>query len=163
MPGHLQRVLQRAVRVEKHITKRYQAQVEAKDRYDYSQMQREINSRRRAVRRMHKDAKITSGEDWLLGPLAPRRDIGLKNDLGVLPREIANHVQLVKLAAKKLAEKARRGEPRNVFQVGDRAVVIRGIGKGIVGKISEIHWEDQTAALDRAVSVSITAIAIELG
>jgi large subunit ribosomal protein L24 len=151
----MQRVIQRAIRVEKHAARRADKIKAAKDVYDFRAMQQELITSRRSQRSMEKNARIEHREDWFLGPLAPRRDVGVpKRDLGVVPEDSIRQSKVGKLALKEIMKKARRGESRNVFMAKDRVVIIRGQGLGLIGAVSSINWKEQTALLKEDVLVS---------
>jgi large subunit ribosomal protein L24 len=84
-------------------------------------------------------------EDWTLGPLAPRRDVGLDAEsYGTVTDEILRKAPPVLPWQRPLAT---WGEMRNVYKVNDTAVIIRGTDKGMVGTIVETFISSQTAIL----------------
>jgi large subunit ribosomal protein L24 len=151
----MQRALQSALRQEKHALKKAERLLAEKDAFDHRRMLREkIPGYRRERRALEKDIRIKHREDWFLGPLAPRRDVGVLDDeLGTVPATAFAQVEYVKNALKDIMKKANRGEDRNVFVEKDRVMVIRGPGRGTVGTIDKVRWENQTATLKSVLQV----------
>lgn len=90
----------------------------------------------RAVRKVHKDAKLARIEDIQLGPLAPKRDIGdLKDSFGTVANTVLHPPAVGKMDRAK--EEAAVGQNR--FCVHDRVVVIRGKEAGKIGTVTEVH------------------------
>jgi len=94
-----------------------------------------------------KRSRIERNEDWELGPLAPRRDVGnLKETYGTLP---GNQIEGVELSRE---EKAKRlvawgGSKANV-RIGDRVVALSGRDKGKIGKIISIDSKKLEAKVE---------------
>jgi hypothetical protein len=90
-------------------------------------------------------ASKIANEDWALGPLAPRRDVGKDGEhYGTMSDE------MLRGAPPALPWQLPRrnwGERRNVYRVGDHAVVIRGKDKGSVAEIIQTDERSQTAVL----------------
>lgn len=90
-----------------------------------------------------KRAKDHHKEDWELGPLAPRRDVGdLKDKYGALSQHLLESPQLTSEERKKrIARFAGKG-PRNFpycnIRKGDRVVLLSGRDKGKIGKIRDV-------------------------
>jgi len=92
-------------------------------------------------------ARVERREDWELGPLAPRRDVGnFKDTYGTLPGNQTEGVEINR------EEKARRliawgGSKANV-RIGDRVVALAGRDKGKIGKIVSIDSKKLEAKVE---------------
>jgi large subunit ribosomal protein L24 len=84
-------------------------------------------------------------EDWLLGPLAPQRDVGDQKGLYGTMNPMA-------VRQPKVPER-QRPEYLN-FAVGDRVVVVRGRPKGKISEIKTINEEAMTVTLEGLNTVS---------
>lgn len=90
--------------------------------------------RQDAKYKMLEKARVAKREDWELGPLAPRRDVGEDQETyGTLPAEL--------MRCRDVPEKLRM---RWKFALGDRVVLLEGRDKGKIGEIVEINHETET-------------------
>lgn len=77
-------------------------------------------------------------EDWLLGPLAPNRDVGkLKDAYGSMDPERQTPAEI---------PVAKRAKYCN-FAVGDRVCVIEGREKGKIGEVQEVDRKTETVTV----------------
>lgn len=91
-----------------------------------------------SILRNEKQERQQRREDWMMGPLAPRRDAGERYDaFGTVSLD---RIQLPTVF------KGNRRRYIN-FAVGDRAVVIRGQDKGKISKIVSIMEPQQSVRL----------------
>ncbi|CAG8976502.1 hypothetical protein HYALB_00005999 [Hymenoscyphus albidus] len=102
---------------------------------------------KRAQSMLKKQARVWRREDYELGPLAPKRDVGdLKNTYGSIPSELSQGPSLYKPDRdEKLAPWG--GRYLNIT-TGDRVVLLQGPDKGKVGKISSIDKERAEVVVD---------------
>ena len=71
-------------------------------------------------------------EDWLCGPLAPKRDIGESRDIyGTAGQEI--------LQAPDMPKRLQLKDEEIGIVAQDRVVVVRGIGRGKIGEVTEVN------------------------
>jgi large subunit ribosomal protein L24 len=155
MSTTLQRVVRRAVRVERHAKRKVQKLQESREAQELREMKDEMRQQRRALGYVERSARIQHREDWFLGPLAPRRDVGqLKTDYGAFPKMAIRTIEYCKPVLEEFIETARKGQDRNYFFKRDRVVIIRGPGKGMIGVVDNVNWEQQTANLRNTVMVS---------
>lgn len=98
----------------------------------------------REVRKLHKDAKLARIEDMVLGPLAPKRDIGeLKDRFGTVGNNLLHPPEIG--AMDRAKEEAAVGQNR--FCVHDRVVVIRGKEAGKIGTVTDINKESMQLSI----------------
>lgn len=87
---------------------------------------------KRSILQSLKDARITRREDWQLGPLAPKRDVGTKKDT-------YGTSDTRKLRGLELPESERvKNWP---IAAGDRVVLVEGRDKGKIGVVESIRKE----------------------
>jgi large subunit ribosomal protein L24 len=71
-------------------------------------------------------------EDWLCGPLAPKRDIGESRDIyGTAGQEI--------LQAPDMPKRLQLKDEEIGIVAQDRVVVVRGVGRGKIGEVTEVN------------------------
>lgn len=98
-------------------------------------------------------------EDWALGPLAPKRDIGeLEGQLGTISLNQAN------LPEPTDAQVNQRWKMMgmNKFKEQDRVVVTQGRDRGKIGQIVLIDEVKMTCAIDGINRVSLSFFAIDM-
>jgi large subunit ribosomal protein L24 len=94
----------------------------------------------RWMRQAIKDERKHRREDWLCGPLAPMRDVGMKAGVfGTAGQEIVQPPDL--------PERLRPKKEEIPFVSGDRVVVVRGLGRGNIGEIREVKRDTGTATV----------------
>jgi large subunit ribosomal protein L24 len=115
-----------------------------------------------ALDNVKKTARLNRHEDWELGPLAPKRDVGAEAGVKFGSADLAL-VQLPdmknELKHRRDAEnkKARTGEKMGrVYKVHDRLVVIRGKFKGQIGSVIRVREGPQLVDLENINSVGIS-------
>ena len=135
----MQKVIQRTAMAERQATRKalLRSQQEAKIKHSIDRSQRE------QVRTLEikdiKAARKALREDWELGPLAPRRDVGaLKDTYGTMdPRRLHPSAP----------EPSKKLEYHNIVE-GDRVVFIRGREKGKIGVVDGVDKEADTLKVD---------------
>jgi large subunit ribosomal protein L24 len=91
----------------------------------------------RWTRKAIKTERTHRREDWLCGPLAPQRDIGEDRDIyGTARQEIMQPHDLPKRLQPK-------GEQVGIV-ASDRVVVVRGLGRGQIGEVTEVKNDSAT-------------------
>lgn len=87
-----------------------------------------------------KDERKNRREDWLCGPLAPQRDIGNRRDLyGTAGQEI--------IQAPEMPKRLQAKDEEIGIVAGDRVVLVRGLGRGRIGEVSEVNRSTGTCIL----------------
>ncbi|KIW05332.1 uncharacterized protein PV09_03851 [Verruconis gallopava] len=98
-----------------------------------------------AIKQPAKDAMKAMKEDWELGPLAPRRDVGeMAGRLGTVDMGL-HHLHPL---SKRQKEEVKKAMGDNEFRVHDRVVVLTGRDRGKIGQILEIDEENLSATID---------------
>ena len=150
LPLHLstmQKVLRRALLARNQTlrAKRAAAKKEAKE--EERDFHRTRIMRDKALRGYVKAERTARREDWVLGPLAPQRDVG--DQKGVYGTMSAFAMQPLTLPE-------RRQDKYVNFAVGDRAVVVRGRARGKIAYIYTINTEAMKVCLDVINTASAT-------
>lgn len=85
-----------------------------------------------------KAARIARREDWLLGPLAPRRDLGSLKDTYATVH--STHVQHIE----------KRGKVRDhCIAEGDRVVIVGDFpDRGLIGKVRQVKASAETCTVE---------------
>lgn len=100
---------------------------------------------RKAYRQPARDALKAAKEDYELGPLAPKRDVGDRaGKLGTIEMGMHQLHELTK--TQKEDVKVRMGD--NLFRVHDRVVVLTGRERGQIGTILRINEERMSAEIE---------------
>lgn len=95
--------------------------------------------------------KKNAREDWLRGPLAPRRDVGVDGrTYGAFAPHTMNPPAIPKHLRRKFFN----------FVPGDRVCVIRGREKGNIDTITEVNHENETVTLKNTNIVRSASTAI---
>ena len=137
---------------------RRKEQAEAKqEKEDDARTYEVANIYRRAMKQPAKDALKAMKEDWALGPLAPKRDVGERaGKLGTVDMGLHQLHALTKTQREDV--KARMGD--NLFKPHDRVVVLSGRDRGRIGNILEISEERMSATIEGVGKVSYSCIVI---
>jgi large subunit ribosomal protein L24 len=131
----MQKVIRRTILAEKQAARRH-AKRKDKATREWAKTNREQNRfvQRDIVKNL-KDARIHRREDWELGPLAPRRDVGdSKETYGTVGTNRLRGEELDHRAAQEKL-KPFGGNHLNIV-TGDRVVLLEGRDKGKIGKIT---------------------------
>lgn len=133
----MQKVIRRTILAEKQFARR-QAAKKLTERRDAEKGQRaqRAHSRKEETDQILQ-ARYARREDYELGPLAPRRDVGdLKDTYGTIGSHRVQGPELQKAELeKRLASVG--GQHLNIAE-GDRVVILEGRDRGKIGKIKSI-------------------------
>lgn len=109
-----------------------------------------VNFQRQALDNIRAQKK-NAREDWMRGPLAPRRDVGLEGrTYGALSPEALNPPEVPKHLRRKYFN----------FVPGDRVCVIRGRDKGNIDEILSVNHESETVTVRNMNMVCSSSTAI---
>ena len=142
----MQKVLRRTVLAEAQAARRLARKKEGDARQEIKSRKREVGYRNKEQTTNIKRARQVRREDWELGPLAPKRDIGFK-------KETYGTVNQIQLRGEKLSLEERLrvnpegGKYANIV-VGDRAVLLEGRDKGKIGKVSNVDPHRQEVTVE---------------
>jgi large subunit ribosomal protein L24 len=131
----MQKVIRRTILAEKQAARRLAKRRESAER-EKAKINREQNAfiRKDATKEI-KQRRAERREDWELGPLAPRRDVGdLKETYGTVSTQRMRG-PILDYRARWEALKAVGGRYLTLVK-GDRVVLLEGRDKGKIGKIS---------------------------
>jgi large subunit ribosomal protein L24 len=133
----MQKVIKRTVLAERQAARRLKRRREKNSRND-AKTNREQNNLGRAIEVSQlKQARLNRREDYELGPLAPRRDVGDWTDKwGTIDPHRSRGQELSDREKKKIWEPWGGKFPNIV--VGDRVVLLEGRDKGKIGTIEVI-------------------------
>ncbi|KAL0262987.1 hypothetical protein SLS55_001962 [Diplodia seriata] len=132
----MQKVIQRTAMAKRQAARKTQKATEMRKAVDKSANRKELQQIKREATRAIVDAKGRRREDWLLGPLAPRRDVGeWREKYATVDSKRTNlpdaDPDVVKTQLAPFAE-------------GDRVVIIKGKDKGKIGELREVDEETRT-------------------
>jgi len=130
----MQKVIRRTVLAEKQAARRLAKKKDRTTRDWAKNNRNHANFSRKEETSQIKEARIARREDWELGPIAPRRDVGdSKDTFGTISQ---HRIKGTLLHHKELEEKLKPfgGKYMNIV-AGDRVVILEGRDKGKIGKI----------------------------
>ena len=156
----MQKVLRRTAFAEAQAARRL---ARRKERYiRHSEKTKRENTRfiRREETTEIKNARIARREDWELGPLAPRRDVGLNKDTYGTINSMSLRGPSLTLQ-QRLEKNPEGGRYANIV-VGDRVVLLEGRDKGKIGKISARDPGRQEVTVEGLNLVSFLAYIIDV-
>ena len=133
----MQKVIRRTLFAEQQAARRLARKKEKVDRMWRTMNRRETQMARQAEVKQLKAAQLARREDWELGPLAPRRDVGGDKDAyGTVDQ---SQLRFPKLHYSKKDEVLKNvgGRYLNIVK-GDRVVLLEGRDKGKIGKIVDV-------------------------
>jgi large subunit ribosomal protein L24 len=136
----MQKVLQRTVFAERQAARRLAKRKEQNERIWRKSNRDQTRYSRKESTSLLKNARLARREDWELGPLKPRRDVGdSKDTYGTVSTQQLRGPVLEEEARKK-AREAIGGRFMNIVK-GDRVVLLSGKDKGKIGKINAVDTE----------------------
>jgi large subunit ribosomal protein L24 len=144
----MQKVLKRTVLAERQAARRL-ARRKDKNLRDWRKSNREqVNYVRRDEIGQLKQARLNRREDYELGPLAPRRDVGNWSETyGTINSQRARGQDLPK---EKLEEKLKfwGGKKFLNLRQGDRVVLLEGRDKGKIGTVKDVNTRSAEVAVE---------------
>lgn len=146
----MQKVIRRTILAEKQAARRLGKR---KEKYAFEEAKSaRFNFRfsQRSASADIKTARQVRREDWELGPLAPRRDVGLKKDT-------YGTVETHRLQGKKLSfeERVKLNPLGDTIVKGDRVVLLEGRDRGKIGKVQSVDSSTQMLTVDGLNMVQI--------
>lgn len=133
----MQKVIRRTLLAEKQAARRLAKRKDTSKREQAKSNREQSRYLRKDEVRDIKTARQVRKEDWELGPLAPRRDVGsLKEAYGTINSQRTRGTLLNEKEKERLLESV--GGKYLVFSKEDRVVLLEGRDKGKIGKITAI-------------------------
>ncbi|KAK5149367.1 hypothetical protein LTS14_010975, partial [Recurvomyces mirabilis] len=144
----MQKVVQRTVRAERVVNRKRAKRIDHADKGESWGRFQQRNRLVRANGANIKNARLNRAEDWALGSLAPRRDVGEKaKNYGAMTIYDINATDLNK-----------KDQPKWIpYSEGDRVVVMTGRFKGKIGEVTETSEKQGTV---RVKGVNVTDVII---
>ncbi|KND92857.1 hypothetical protein TOPH_02663 [Tolypocladium ophioglossoides CBS 100239] len=158
----MQKLVKRAAQAQRQAARRSRQQME-QENIDYRMRNRTaLRSAVAEVRQNLKDARRARQEDWELGPLAPKRDLGF-NNYGAFKENVRQdwsnyglHQVRLQVAEQRCAWAG--GVKQLNLAPQDRVVIMDGQDKGKIDRIKSVQTENGTVTLEthhRALSVGM--------
>lgn len=145
----MQKIMKRVATAERVAAKRKKETKMKYYRNDWIENEKKGLDSKRTTEKEFKRAKQTIREQWELGPLAPRQDVGeWAGARGAIDQSRFRH-----FVALSLVERNRRcewagGAYKLNLAVGDRVVLLEGPDKGKIGLINHILHESAEVTVD---------------
>jgi large subunit ribosomal protein L24 len=137
---NMQKVIRRTQLAEKQAARRLAKRKDKEGRTWRKTNREQTNFYKKESSTALKTARLNRREDWELGPLAPKRDVGDKKDTyGTVSTQMMRGPILEQHNRKK-AREAIGGEFMNIVK-GDRVVLLEGRDKGKIGTISNVDTD----------------------
>jgi large subunit ribosomal protein L24 len=143
----MQKVIRRTALAKNQAQRRARIAAKKEQRVDYKEALRQRFQNDRYRLDAERSARIRRRDDWMRGPLAPKRDSGVEAEYyGALPPHAVH--------APKVAQHLRR-KFINIAP-GDRVSVMKGQNKGKIFEVMRVDMETETVTVKSAVQVIIS-------
>ena len=142
----MQKVIRRTVLAEAQAARRLARRKERFEREKAKSKRENIDFIRRGESADIKLARRTRREDWELGSLAPRRDVGLKKETYGTIDAMRIRGEIMSLE-ERLRVNPEGGRYANIV-VNDRVVLLAGRDKGKIGKVIEMDAKRQEVTVE---------------
>lgn len=131
----MQKAIQRTAMAKRQAARKAQKVTEMDKAFDKRAARKELQQIKTATNRSIVDAKMRRREDWLLGPLAPRRDVGeWREKFATIDTRRTQLPDADPDLKKQLSP----------FAETDRVVILKGRDKGKIGEIREVDEDSRT-------------------
>lgn len=135
----MQKVIQRTAMAKRQAARKAQQIKEADKAFDRRAAWKELKRQQTTINKSKVTARVYRREDYLLGPLAPRRDVGeWREKWGTIDSSLIN---LPDAHPDKKATLVPFGE-------GDRVVILKGREKGKIGKVRDIDQDAHAVRIE---------------
>ena len=153
----MQKLAKRTVQAQRQAGRRAEQQARRQRKTGMWQARAAVKGMNQEIKSNLADARLARKEDWELGPLAPKRDLGF-NHYGLMTDPVrashiynGNHVVSQKVVEKR-CEWAGGSKQLNLA-VGDRVVILEGPAKGKVDRIESVNTDLGTITLQEQYQV----------
>lgn len=134
----MQAVIRRAASARKQASRKAVRLAKKQERADRKENERILKEYNKVQRDYTKTAKQNRYEDWLKGPLAPKRDSGLDTTLyGAVDSRLVHPPNIPKAERRRFI----------LFAEGDRVCVMKGREQGKIGEITKVDEESETVMI----------------
>ncbi|KAL6852652.1 hypothetical protein ACO1O0_007200 [Amphichorda felina] len=147
----MQKLAKRTVQAQRQAGRRAEQQARRQRKTGMWQARAAVKGMNQEIKNNLADARLARKEDWELGPLAPKRDLGF-NHYGLMTDPVrashiynGNHVVSQRVVEKR-CEWAGGSKQLNLA-VGDRVVILEGPAKGKVDRIESVNTDLGTITL----------------
>jgi large subunit ribosomal protein L24 len=142
----MQKVIRRSALAKAQAVRRLARRKERDIRITNRSKREQENYVKKEVATDIKAARLARREDWELGPLAPKRDVGLKKDT-------YGTISTMRLRGKELTLDERLklnpdGGRYPTIVAGDRVVLLQGRDKGKIGKVAALDAARQEVTVE---------------
>lgn len=147
----MQKLAKRTAQAQRQAGRRAEHQARRHRKTALWQARAAVKSMNQEIKGNLADARLARQQDWELGPLAPKRDLGF-NDYGLMSDSVrASHVYNGQhVVSPKVVEKRCEwagGSKQLNLAVGDRVVILEGPAKGKVDRIESVNTDIGTVTL----------------
>lgn len=149
----MQKLAKRVVQAQNQVYRRAAREVKREERRLGREHQSRIAQAGTEIKRNIKDARRAQKDEWEMGPLAPKRDLGAFNNHGVIKQFVRLDWSLSDERTLKPAVLEKRcawagGSKQLNLVPGDRVVILEGIDKGKIDRIKAIQPSVGTVTLE---------------
>lgn len=149
----MQKLIKRAAQAQRQVARRATKDLELQHRHQRGRSRMAMREAVAELRQNIKDARRARNEDWHMGPLAPKRDLGF-NDYGTISEptrlDWSNH-GLHQPRPKVLDQRCAwaGGAKQLCLTPQDRVVILGGPDKGKIDRIQSVQAETGTVTLEK--------------
>lgn len=159
----MDKVIKRAAMAQRQASRRTLRRKKEAMHVERLGVQQEAKTAAAELKKNVKDARRARKEDWELGPLAPKRDLGLYNNYGAIKERFRYNwnQSMEKFTSPAVVEERCRwaGGPNQLnLAVGDRVAIMDGPDKGKIDRIKSIHKETGSVMLTTYNKVLVSNI-----
>lgn len=148
----MQKLAKRAAQAQRQAVRRAARIADENRRTEQNRARRYLKEANAEIRTNIHDARRARKEDWELGPLAPKRDLGFNGygEVSTSRRDWSQNGQYKinpELAVKRCAWAG--GVKQFCLAPGDRVVIVDGQEKGKIDRVKSVHPEDGFVLLEK--------------
>lgn len=147
----MQRVLKRTAQAQRQVVRRAAKSDKKEEQAVRNRYKQSLKAANQEIRTNLRDARRARKEDWELGPLAPKRDLGY-NSYGTFREPLRqDYTNSGVYVAKQKVNEQRCAWAGSIKQLNlvsdDRVVILEGPDKGKIDRIKDVNAENGTVTL----------------